>query len=68
MEYTKDIILDIVYKKEIGFEKLKNWTSKLKKCIKNNKAIIITLSLLIILITIDFILVNSFLQLLTKLY
>lgn len=68
MEYTKDIILDIGYKREIGLRKLKNWTSKVKKIIESNKLIVITLSLLVTLIAIDIILVNSFLQLLTKLY
>lgn len=68
MEYTKDIILDINCKKEIGIRKLKNWTSKMKKGLKNNRAIVITLSLLTTLIVIDIVLVNSFLQLLSKLY
>lgn len=66
MEYTKDIILDIGCKREIG--KLKTWTSKVKKIITKNKLIVITFSLLIILTAIDIILVNSFLQLLTTLY
>lgn len=68
MEYTKDIILDIKYKREEGVTKLKNWTSKLKKEINNNKLIIITLSLLSILIVTDIVLVNYFMQLLVKLY
>lgn len=68
MEYTKDIILDIRYKREIGIIKLKSWISKLKKGIKNNKLIITTLVLLSSLILIDIILVNSFLQLFMKIY
>lgn len=68
MEYTKDIILDIGCKREIGLTKLKSWTSIIKKIAKNNKIVIITLTLLTILTLIDIILVNSFLQLLTKLY
>lgn len=67
MEYTKDIILDIAYKREIGVTKLKNWTSKLKKVVKNNKLVTITLFLLSTLMIIDIVLVNSFLQLLSKL-
>lgn len=68
MEYTKDIILDIRYKREDGVTKLKDWTSNLKKVVKNNKIIIITLSMLSALTVIDIVLVNSFMQLLTKLY
>jgi len=68
MEYTKDIILDIIYKRQIGTTRLKNWTSKLKKVVNNNKIVIIILSLLSTLMIIDIVLVNSFLQLLTKLY
>ena len=68
MEYTKDIVLDIRCKREIGVSKFKNWTSKLKRRVINNKIIVITLSLLIILMTIDFVLINSFMKLLTSLY
>ena len=68
MEYTKDIILDIRCKKEIGITKFKSWTGNIKKGIKNNKIIVCTMSLLTILIAIDIVLVNSFLQLLTNLY
>lgn len=68
MEYTKDIILDIGYKREIGLTKLKSWTRKIKKVAKNNKVIIVTLTLLTTLTLIDIMLVNSFLQLLTKIY
>ena len=68
MEYTKDIVLDIRCKREIGVSKLKIWTSKIKRSIANNKIVVITLSLLVILMTIDFILINSFMKLLTSLY
>ena len=68
MEYTKDIILDIGSKREIGLVKLKKWTSKVKKEIQSNKLIVITLSLFATLTLIDVVLVNSFLKLLTKLY
>ena len=66
MEYTKDIVLDISYKKEIAFTNLKRWTSKIKKVFNNNKVITITLTLLNTLIAIDFILINSFLKILTN--
>ena len=68
MEYTKDIILDIRCKREIGLIKFKNWTSNIKKGIKNNKIIVCTISLLTILVAIDIVLVNSFLKLLTELH
>lgn len=68
MEYTKDIILDIGCKRELGIRNLKNWTSKVKKVLARNKLITITLSLLVILVSIDIILVNSFLKLLSQLY
>ena len=66
MEYTKDIVLDISYKKEIAFTKLKRWTSKIKKGVNNNQVITITLTLLTTLIAIDFILINSFLKILNN--
>ena len=68
MEYTKDIILDIGCKREIGLAKFKKWTSKVKKEIKSNKLIVITISLFCTLTVIDIVLINSFLQVLTKLY
>ena len=68
MEYTKDIILDIRCKREIGLIKFINWTSNIKKGIKNNKIIVCTISLLTILVAIDIVLVNSFLKLLTELH
>lgn len=68
MEYAKDMVLDIRYKREVGVNKLKDWTSNLKKILKNNKIIIVTLSMLIVLTVVDIVLVNSFMQLLAKLY
>ncbi len=68
MEYTKDIILDVSCKREIWLRKIKSWKSNVKKIIASNKLIVITLNLLVTLIVIDIVLVNSFLQLLSKLY
>lgn len=68
MEYTKDINLNRVCKRQIRYTKLKNGTSKLRTFLKNNKIILTTLSFLSILIMMDLILVNSFLQLLSRLY
>ena len=66
MEYAKDIILNIGCKREIGVTKLRNWTSWVKKVGKNNRFIITTLSLLTTLMIADIVLVNAFLQLLSK--
>ena len=68
MEYTKDIILNVNYKKGVGFNRLKEWTTSFRKAIKNNKLVVITLTLLTTLIAIDIALVNSFLQLLSRMY
>jgi len=68
MEYTKDIILDVRYKKEIGLKKINYWTSNLRRKIKDNKFIIITLTLLSILIVVDIVLVNSFFELLSNIH
>lgn len=68
MEYTKDIILDIRCKRQIGLTKFKSWTSNIKKGIQNNRIILFTLLLLTTLIVIDIVLVNSFLNLLANLY
>lgn len=68
MEYTKDIILDIGRKREIKINKLKNCASNVKRTISKNKLIVIWMSIFVSLIAIDIILVNSFLQLLTRLY
>ncbi len=68
MEYAKDIILEIMYKREVGYTKLKSWTSKFTKVIKNNKVMVFTMTLLSILIIIDLTLVNSFLNILSNAY
>ena len=66
MEYTKDIILNLNYKEGISNNKLKNWTSKLKKVIKTNKIIFICLTMLTTLITADLLLISSFLNILAE--
>lgn len=68
MEYTKDIILDIGYKKGIAKTKLNNWTSRLKKGMESNKIVMSVLVLLTTLMIIDMILINFFLQLFSKVY
>lgn len=62
MQYTKDIILDMRYRKKLDYSKIRKYTSKIKETIIKNKLIVITLILLTSLITIDITLVNSFLQ------
>lgn len=66
MEYTKDIA--IRHKREIGVTKFKNWTSNVKKEVKENKVIAITLTLLSTLMIIDIVLIHSFLNILTNFY
>lgn len=68
MEYTKDIVLDVKYKSEMGVSKLKTWTSNVLKYGKENQIIFHIISILILLISIDLILVSSFLQLLSEVY
>ena len=68
MEYTKDIILDIGCKRQIGVDKFKSWTRKIKKQIQANKIISVVLFLLFTLTVIDIILVNSFFNILSNLY
>lgn len=68
MEYTKDIILDARYKRKIDCSKLTKGTKCIKRTKKKNGIVFITLNLLSILIMIDLILVNSFLQLLSSIY
>ena len=66
MEYTKDIILNLNYKEGVNTSKLKIWTSKLKKVVKTNKIIFIFFIMLTTLITADFILISSFLNILAQ--
>lgn len=68
MEYTKDIMLGIRGRRGVGIIKLKNWTSHISKVVKNNKMIFSIIFSLTILVAIDILLVNSFLQLLMKVY
>lgn len=75
MEYTKDIILDINYKKREILHKLNNLKVKVKyqfkytkertiSIYKNNKFIISILLILIVLISVDIILLNGFFNIL----
>lgn len=64
--YTKDITLNLNYKEGLGAGKLKIWTSNLKKIIKENKIIFISLIMLTTLITADLLLISSFLNILAK--
>lgn len=64
MEYTKDMFLNIILKKERNYNKQKKTIGNI---IKNNKFIIIILTLLSVLIIMDIVLVNSFLELLSRL-
>lgn len=68
MEYTKDIILDLRCKRKVNLNRFQEWISSIRKVVKNNKLIITTLLLLSTLMVIDFILINSFLQLFINLY
>jgi len=68
MEYTKDIVLEIGNKRRVERGRFRDEIRNIKKEIKNNKIIILTLSVLSILMLIDIVLVNSFLQLFSKVY
>lgn len=68
MEYTKDIVLEIGNKGQVGKGKMREEISNIKKGIINNKIIIITLTILSALMLIDIALVNSFLQVFSKVY
>ena len=90
MEYTKDIILNVGYKRLNCVRKklsttsfrikqikeiianlyffIKKETSYLVIIIKNNKMICLALSLLIILMSADFILINNFMKIFSTLY
>ena len=62
MEYAKDIIYNLKYDRLVS--KNKSRTSKLKKTIKENKLIIISIILLIVLIAFDYVLIKNFIKLL----
>ena len=57
---------NLIEKYEGGLFMKKSWTSSIKTTIKQNKMITATLGILIILISIDALLVNSFLQLISS--
>ena len=65
MEYTKDIILNIKYEGDISGEN-KNWTSNIYKSIKKNKFIYSIVSITVIFMAFDIVLVNNFINLLSK--
>ena len=67
MEYTKDIILDVRFKRKMRLNRLEQWADSIKSIIINNKFIVITMVSLIILTLIDIALVNSFVKLLASL-
>ena len=68
MQYTKDIILDMRYRRKLDYNKIKNFAITTKNLIIKNRLIVITLILLSSLITIDITLVNSFLHILNTVY
>ena len=65
MEYTKDIILDIKYEGNIDKQN-RNWTSYIYKNIKGNKFIYSIITITIFFMAFDIILVNNFINLLSK--
>lgn len=67
MEYTKDVIFNVQYKDNVDVIRLKKEgiKDKLFKPIKNNKFIACIFTSLVILIAIDIMLVNTFMNLLT---
>lgn len=68
MEYTKDVVLELGRERQVGIKKGKNWTGYMKKEIKENKLVILTVILLSSLMLIDIFLVNAFLQLFSRVY
>lgn len=68
MEYTKDIVLEIRNKRPVEKGKFREEISNIKKIVIDNKMIIITLTILTTLMAIDIVLVNTFLQLFSKVY
>lgn len=67
MEYTKDVIFNVQYKDNVEVIRLKKEGIKNKffRIIKNNKFIVYIFTSLVILIAIDIMLVNTFMNLLT---
>ncbi|NLC87926.1 MAG: hypothetical protein GX682_04030 [Clostridiaceae bacterium] len=69
MEYTKDIILNIRVKKLNGMKlKMQKASNTLKGIIVNNKMVILVITLLLGLMIIDFVLINNFISLFSRLY
>lgn len=68
MEYTKDVLLNLHYKDNIGMMRLKKIMPliKLHKFIQENKFITITLISVSIFVTIDIALVSSFINILAQ--
>lgn len=66
MEYTKDVILNLNHKDNIGIFKLRKRLTLINvyKFIQENKFITITLISVIVLVSIDIALVNAFMNLL----
>jgi len=62
MEYAKDIIYNLKYDRLVS--KNKSRTGKLIKTIKENKLIILSIILLIVLIAFDYVLIKNFIKLL----
>lgn len=67
MEYTKDVIFNVQYKDNVEAIRLKKEgiKDKLFRAIKNNKFIACIFTSLVILIAIDIMLINTFMNLLT---
>lgn len=65
--YTKDIILSLNYKRRLGIGGMtRSIKDNIKNTIKNNKYLFFILTFLVLLITIDFVLVNTFLNIITN--
>lgn len=69
MEYTKDVIFNVQYGEKVNTIKLRNrkWPRRLIKIYRNNKFIVITLSLTTILVITDIWMVSNFINLLVTL-
>ena len=69
MEYTKDVIFNVQYGKDVQVVRLRNrkWRKRIGEIYKENKFIITTLTLTIILVTIDLFMVSHFINLLVTL-
>ncbi|MBO5413763.1 MAG: hypothetical protein J6A29_05725 [Clostridia bacterium] len=63
MEYTKDIILNIKYE---GDNEKESWTSSIYKSMKKNKFIYSVITITVVFMAFDIVLVNNFVNLLSK--